>query len=200
STQQTSGYERARFRDLTTNLGGPAIRDRLWFFTGYQYLRDYDSQPGTDPKRPRTYEQNKMMAKLTWQLAPGWQLVQMVHEEIWVSPEQPTVAKPFDATLRSHASVPAMTFGNLTHTVSANTVWDVRVGRFVYSREDDPSTGNRTTPGKFDRATTVSSGAPQTFGGRTLTRTNAKATLNHYRPVLWGADHQWKIGGQVEQG
>jgi carboxypeptidase family protein len=200
SNQLTSGYERARYRDLTTNLGGPAIRDRLWFFGGYQYLRDYDSQPGTDPKQPRTYEQNKVFAKLTWRLAPGWQLVQSVHDESWVSPEQPTIARPFDATVRPHASVPAITFGNLTHTVSANTVWDVRVGRFVYSREDDPSTGNRTTPGHFDRATTVSTGAPQTFGGLTLIRTNAKATLNHYRPGLWGADHQWKIGGQVEKG
>ena len=135
-----SGYERARYRDLTTNLGGPAVRDRLWFFAGYQYLRDYDSQPGTDPTFPRTYEQNKIFAKLTWQLAPGWQLVQSVHDEFWVNPEQPTFVKPFEATLRLHASVPAITFGQLTHTSSAKTVWDVRVGRFVYAREDDPST------------------------------------------------------------
>ena len=93
-----------------------------------------------------------------------------------------------------------MTFGHLTHTLSANTVWDVRVGRFVYSQENDPSTGNRTTPSRFDRVTGVSSGAPQTFGGLTLIRTTAKATISHYRPGLLGADHQWKIGGQVERG
>lgn len=62
----TSRYERTRYRDLTASLGGPVVRDRLWFFTGYQYLRDYDSQPGTDPSRPRRYEQNKAFAKLTW--------------------------------------------------------------------------------------------------------------------------------------
>jgi hypothetical protein len=195
-----SGYERSRYRDLTTNLGGPAVRDRLWFFAGYQYLRDYDSQPGTDPTYPRTYEQNKIFGKLTWQLAPGWQLVQSVHDGFWVNPEQPTFAKPFVATLRVHASVPAITFGHLTHTLSVRTVWDVRVGRFVYAREDDPSTGNRTTPSRFDRATNVFSGAPQAFSGLTLIRTTAKATLSHYRPSLHGADHQWKIGLQVEKG
>ena len=195
-----SGYERSRYRDLTMNLGGPAVRDRLWFFAGYQYLRDYDSQPGTDPGFPRTYEQNKIFGKLTWQMAPGWQLVQSVHDEHWVNPEQPTLAKPFDATLRLHASVPAITFGQLTHTSSAGTVWDVRVGRFVYAREDDPSTGDLTIPSRFDRATSVYSGAPQTFGGLTLIRTTAKATLSHYRPSLLGADHQWKIGMQVEKG
>jgi hypothetical protein len=31
-SQSQSGYERARYRDFTTNLGGPVRRDRLWFF------------------------------------------------------------------------------------------------------------------------------------------------------------------------
>ena len=40
--------------------------------------------------------------------------------------EQPTFVKSFDATPRLHASVPAVTFGQLTHTSSSSTVWDVR--------------------------------------------------------------------------
>src|SRR6185436_14655618 len=32
-----SGYERARYRDATSDLGGPVVPGRLWFFTGYQY-------------------------------------------------------------------------------------------------------------------------------------------------------------------
>ncbi len=194
-----SGYERDRYRDLTTNIGGPAIRDRLWFFTGYQYLRDYDSQPGASPQFPRTYEQDKIFAKLTWRLAPGWQLLQSIHNESWVNPELATFVKPFEATTRSHASVPAITFGDLTHS-SANTLWDVRAGRFVYDREDDPSTGNRTTAGRFDQLTNVSSGAPQTFGGSNIIRTTAKATVSRFRPGLWAADHQWKMGGQFDRG
>ena len=195
-----SGYERARYRDLTTNLGGPVVPNRAWFFIGYQYLRDYDSQPGTDPNLPRTYEQNKVFAKLTWQPAPGWQLDHSLHDEFWVNPEQPTLARPFEATLRAHASVPAMTFGHLTHTSSANTLWDVRVGRFVYSREDDLSTGDRSTAGKLDNGTGFFSGAPQAFSALTLIRTSAKATVSRYRAGFWGADHQWKIGAQFERG
>jgi hypothetical protein len=198
--QPTSGYERVRYRDATTNLGGPVVRDRLWFFTGYQHLRDYDSQPGTDPAFPRTYEQDKVFAKLTWRIAPGMQLLQSFHDEFWVNPELPTRVKPFEATQRRHASVPAITFGHLTHTLSSNTVWDVRVGRFVFTRKDDPSTGSVTTPSRFDRATGVFGGAPQTFGGLTLIRTTSKATINHYQPELLGADHEWRIGGQIEKG
>ena len=195
-----TGYERDKYRDLTTNLGGPVVRERLWFFAGYQYLRDYDSQPGTDPTFPRTYEQNKIFGKLTWKLSPRWQLMQSFHEEFWVNAERPTVVTPFEATTRPNATVPAMTFGHLTHTVSPNTLWDVRVGRFGYFQDSPPSTGDTSTTSRFDRATGVTSGAPREFGGRTLHRTNAKATLNHYMPALWGADHQWKVGGQVERG
>ena len=194
------GYERARYRDFTTNLGGPVVRDRLWVFAGYQYLRDYDSEPGTDPNYPRTYEQNKIFTKLTWRLAPAWQLVQSVHDERWVNPELPTIVKPFDATQYQHASIPAITFGQLTHTSSANTVWDVRAGRFVWSQESSPSSGNLLIPNHVDSVTGLWSGAPQQVGGITQIRSTVKATLSHYRPALWGADHEWKVGGQFDKG
>src|SRR3954468_5001491 len=197
---QQSGYERVRYRDFTTNFGGPAVRDRLWFFGGYQYLRDYDSQPGTDPSLPRTYEQDKVFAKLTWRLSPGLLLQQSFHDELWVNPELATFVKPYEATLRRHASVPAMTFAHLTHTLSSHTVWDVRVGRFVFDRKDDPSTGSVATPSRFDRVTGVFSGAPQAFGGLLLKRTTAKATVTHFQPHVLGAGHEWKIGGEIEKG
>jgi hypothetical protein len=195
-----TGYERARYRDLTATLGGPAIHDRLWFFGGYQYLRDYDSQPGTDPSLPRTAEQDKIFAKLTWKLKPGLQLLQSLHDEFWVRPDPPTRLTPFAATLRRSATVPAMTFGHLTHILSDRTVWDARVGRFVYEEDRVPSSGDRLAANHSDRLTGISSGAPPQIGGLTLIRTTAKVTINHYRGALLGAAHEWKVGGQLERG
>ena len=194
-----TGYERARYRDLTANLGGPVARDRVWFFLGYQYLRDYDSQPGTDPARPRTYEQGKTFAKLTSRLAPDWQLVQSLHYEWGINPGRPTYVTPIEAISRPRISVPAMTFGHLTHTMSSNSVWDVRVGRFVYSLEEEPSTGDWAAQSHFDRATAVTTGAPFLFSTLKLIRTTGKATISRYRPGLWGVDHQSKMGAQVER-
>lgn len=93
-----------------------------------------------------------------------------------------------------------MTFGHLTHTLSSNTVWDVRVGRFGYSREDESSTGDRTTPNRFDRITGISSGNVPQMGGLTLNRVTAKAVLNRYQPGLLGGDHQLRVGTEVERG
>ena len=47
-------------------LGGPVKRDRVWFFGAYQYIHDYDTQPGANPTLPRTYEQDKFFGKVTW--------------------------------------------------------------------------------------------------------------------------------------
>ena len=33
-----------------------------------------------------------------------------------------------------------------------------------------------------------------------IIRTSAKATVSHFRPGLWAADHQWKMGGQFDRG
>jgi hypothetical protein len=199
-TRPESGYERAGYDDFTAHAGGPIVRNRAWFFAGYQYLRDSDSQPGTDPAFPRRYEQDKLHGKLTWQVVPSLRLVSSFHNEFWVDPERPTVVKPFETTVRFNGTVPTTTFFHITHTPSSNTLWEARAGQFVLSQDNDPASGSRTTPNRFDRVTGVSSGGPQSFGDYNLQRTTAKATLTHYRAGWFGADHELKAGGQVEQG
>jgi len=195
-----TGYERERYRDLSANLGGPAIHDRLWFFAGYQYLRDADSQPGADPAFPRIYEQNKVFGKLTWNLAPSWRLNQSVHGEHWINADPPTLTTPFAATIQRRTNVPAITFGELTHTVSPSTLWDVRAARFVFSQKSLPPSGDLTTPNHSDVATGINSGAPPLLGSPTIARTTVKTTLSHYMAGWAGADHQLKVGAQFEQG
>ena len=195
-----TGYERIRYRDFTTNAGGPVVQNRLWFFAGYQYLRDYDSQPGADPAYPRKYEQDKVFGKLTWKLTQNMQLMQSFHEEFWVNPTVPTVTTPFIATQRPHASVPSMTFGHLTHVLSDKTVWEARVSRFTLDQDSDPSSGDWTTPSHRQQGTNIlSKNAPQ-VGALALDRVTAKAVLNRYEPEWIGVNHHFKTGVELERG
>ena len=127
-------------------------------------------------------------------------MVQSVHGEFWSNPETPSATKPRDATQQLDASVPAMNLGHLTHTVSSSTVWDVRVGRFNFTQDTSPTSGDPTIPNRIDQPENVWSGGPQLIGKVQQVRTTVKGTLTHYRSGLFGADHEWRIGAQVDRG
>jgi outer membrane receptor protein involved in Fe transport len=194
-----TGYTRVRYRDFTTHLGGPIVRDRVWFFAGYQYLRDIDSQAGTDARFPRTSEYDKVSAKITWQITPRLTFVSSLHDEFWVSPQRPTVTQPFETTVRISGTRPTATLGHLAHTLSDHTLWDVRVSRLHAPQTSEPSTGDRGVPNRVDLATGIQSGGPQGFGGFALRRTTVAGSVSHYRHVLRAA-HELKAGVQLENG
>ena len=115
--------------------GVPISRDRLWVFGGYHHLRDYDSQPGTDPLLPATYEQDKFFGKLNWQINPGMQLMHSLSMRSGSTLRFRHGPHHVTRPLRYNAAVPTMTFGHLTHAVSNKTLYEVRAGRFVLSAE-----------------------------------------------------------------
>ena len=115
-------------------------------------------------------------------------------------PKRRSASKPRKATQRLDASVPAINFGHLTHTVSPNTVWDVRVGRFRFTQDTSPTSGDPTIPHRIDQPENIWSGGPQQIGQVRQVRTTVKATVSHYRAGWFGADHEWRMGAQVDRG
>ncbi len=85
----------------------------------------------------------KIFAKLTWRLALGGGWCKASTTRSGPILKRPTIDKPLEATQRTSLRSPAMNFGNLTHTQSANTLWDIRVGRFV-STQDEATTEGQT--------------------------------------------------------
>jgi hypothetical protein len=62
-----------KYVDPSATLGGPIIRDKLWFFLSYE---DIDSQQ-TPYGAPATfaYKGQNYIGKATWQATPNWRLV-----------------------------------------------------------------------------------------------------------------------------
>ena len=110
------------------------------------------------------------------------------------------MATPFEATLRRHASVPSSTFANVTYAPTVSQFGICVSGVSSYHQQDDPSTGDRTTPNRFDRVTGISSGNVREMGGLELDRITAKAVFNRYQSAWLGANHELRAGIQLERG
>ena len=165
---------------------------------GLPVSRDYDSQPGTDPPFPAPTSRTRYSRN-----SPGiWRRVeanQSFHQEFWVSGEPPTVHQAERNDTRRHASVPAMTFGHLTHTASPRTLWDVRVGRFVYSQEEIPAYGGYMY-GEPPDADESPVGGPQTFRRRRRSSGPPQRRRSIITgPACWAPTIR-KVGGQFERG
>jgi hypothetical protein len=195
-----SRYRRDIYRDVTIHTGGPVVRNRAWFFAGYQHLRNASSQPGTDPRFPQRFEVDKIFGKLTSQLTHRLKLMHSFHNEFWVSPDRPTIVQPYETTLRSEGSRPTATVGHLTHVVGNDAVWEARVAQFRAPQETRPVSGDRTTPQRIDQATGIVSGNGASVLGLRYHRTTAAASLSYFITGLPGGTHMIKAGVQFERG
>ena len=121
----TSGYERVKYHDLTTNLGGPIVHDRAVVLYGISAPARLRQSAGQRPRpSPRTYEQDKIFGKLTWRLAPRLQLLQSLSPGILGQSRTSHFTKPFEATQRRHA----IGSGRDVRTADAHAVTQHRVG------------------------------------------------------------------------
>jgi len=59
-------------QQINATIGGPIMRDKVWFFVAYQYVTS-DLTP-TGSATTRTFTGNYPLAKLTWQISPSWRV------------------------------------------------------------------------------------------------------------------------------
>ena len=76
----------------------------------------------------------------------------------------------------------------------------MRVGQFRFTQDTSPTSGDPNIPNRIDQPGNVWSGGPQQIGRVRQVRTTAKVTLTHYRAGWFGAEHEWRMGAQVDSG
>ena len=190
-----TGFVKNLYRDFTTHLGGPILKDRLWFFGGYQYQRDYDSQPGSDSSLPREFEADRVFWKINWQITPNLRLMHNYHDDYWLLSGPYTIAGPYETGSTGSGHNPSPTFVDLTHILSPNTFWDARLSGYYASWVLAPNSGY-TLPAHGDIATGISSGGSWVFGSGEESRTVVHGKVSHYATDFLGADHDFKFGAQ----
>ena len=189
------GFTRGKYQDFTAHVGGPIVRDRAWIYGGYQYLQDWDNQPGTDPQFPRKFGAHRIFWKATADITPNMKFMHTYHDDYWVIPSTPSFDRPFEAIWTFSGRNPSVTFGRITHILSDSTFYEVGVSGF-YSPRDISEPNNPGVPRHEDVDNETISAGASSYDIFKQGRTEVKAKVSHYASGWLGGDHDFKFGVQ----
>jgi len=175
--------------DLT--LGGPILRDRLWFFVAYQYVSS-DNTPAGAPTT-RSFVGNYPLAKLTWQVDSNWRItgkwtadpadIDNDNASPFVEPE----ANYFQSQRSDIYSA------EVNGVLSDSLMWNTVVSAYRASLEAYPQSGNIEPISHFNLLTGISSVnyANQQYSERN--RDDITSSLTWFVDDLAGS-HEFKAG------
>jgi outer membrane receptor protein involved in Fe transport len=193
-------YHRDKFNDLTLQLSGPILKDKLWFFASYQHQRNNESQPGTDPAFPTMDWTSRVFGKLNWQISTNHKLMVAYHDDYYNLPFPQTALTAPSSIQLEHGHNPSP---NLTYTgiLSDKTYVEARVSGFYGSDHADPLNGGPRSSTRFFNADTgqVTGGIYSWYDGN-VWKTAGSVKVSHFADRFLGGSHDFKFGVQYSQG
>ncbi len=193
-------YHRAKFIDTTTQLGGPIIKDKLWFFGSYQFQEDHESQPGTPSAFPAKSNASRYFYKFNYSLNQNHRLQFQVHDDFYEIPQRATaVDAPSSVSLNhGHNPSPGLLY---TAVINPTTVVEARYSGFYGSAKTDPLNGGDNIAKRFKDLDTgnITGGIYYWYDGKSF-KTAFAGKVTKYADNFLGGQHDFKVGVQYNSG
>jgi outer membrane receptor protein involved in Fe transport len=193
-------WTRDKYHDFTAQLGGPLLKDKLWFFLSYQYQRDAQSDIGVVPDNPlafKRYYDDRYFAKLNWQLSPAHKVVGTFHMDEKTTDNGLDIGyAPSTAwTRRSKTPTPGLAY---TGVLSDKNVLEIRYSGFYGDVSGGPTDPNqpRDLARFYDLDTAQVSGGHYYWYETEPRRTTVTAKVSHLADDFLGASHDFRFGVQ----
>ncbi|MBV8201011.1 MAG: TonB-dependent receptor, partial [Acidobacteria bacterium] len=172
-------------------LGGPLLRDRLWFFSSAA-LEDQKLTP-TDSPTVNHLRSEDYLGKLSWQIDSRWRAVLKASSNPATLTDfnaSQFVAPEAAATERQSTRIYQ---GDLSALLSSRTIWELQLGDNERRDASGPASGDLATPGVFDQATQISSVNYTAIQSSDRRRREAQTSLT-WLATGPGGDHELKAG------
>jgi hypothetical protein len=144
------------YQNLAATLGGPIVRDRVWFFASYQRIESDETPVGAPTTHMR--KGHNYLGKITWQIDPRWRLTAKYatnpqttdngNSSRWTMPEAAFFAE-------TRTTVPSF---ELTSVLSHRLMWNTTLGRYDYVNNQFPQSGDLSAIGHYNYDTELYSG------------------------------------------
>ena len=186
--------------DINAHLGGPIVKDKLWFYLGGQFYRSKDRPTGfpedVDYKQPRGF------LKLTAQLTPTLNLTASIEIDNYIGVNRDGGADVApDATVNQDSPEKVGSF-TLTKILSPKSFFDLKAAFFLGYYYLDPEVGmepymHHEDQVGFEGARFMDSSGYYYYADRD--RYQANASLTHYVEDFIAGSHDFKFGAEFER-
>lgn len=193
-------YHRDQFLDTTWQLGGPILKDKFWFFGSFQYQKDSDSQPGTDPNYPALSTGKRYFFKFNYQINQNNRIQAQIHNDYYEIPQRATANDAPSSVSVETGNNPSP--GILWSSVlTPTTVFEARYSGFYGVDHGDPLNGGPRTARRYNDLDTgaITGGIYGWYDGKSA-KTAFSGKLTKYADDFMGGSHDFKVGVQYNSG
>ncbi len=198
--ERWTSYNRVKFYDIAFTLGGPIIRDKIWFFGLFQRQIDKDSGWQDDPNFPSEYRGNEQFLKFSLQPAPKHKLVLSAGREFGYYPGTPD---PWNLPETIPAETDLSYSWNFHYTwIATNSIFfELKYSGYYSPNDYMPAFGGDINkPIHFDQATGVTSNGLWWPWEYIVTLNKINATVSYFAENFIRGDHDFKFGVQLSRG
>jgi len=188
---------RKMYFDAHFGLGGPIVKDKLWFYVSGGFLQIDDEIAGLEKKQSRQIP--KGFAKFTLQLDPSNRISAYAELEYWKLYNRGlSVLRPEEATYYDVGPGLPVSL-NFLHIFSEDTFAEIKLG-YYYGWYDQRPNNGKDVPQRQDWLTGLYSGNYYKWEESESNQITGTATLSHHADDFLGGSHDFKAGVEFLRG